>query len=639
MDFNKYYRRFAVSVEGEDEHDPNALSDSGFTTYDFIVIGGGTAGMVVASRLSEDPSIRVLLLEAGKELYDDPQTKILGLVTQAYGDGDLDWYYKSLPQKQLSACQIPATSGKSLGESSAINFGMVYPSRVGMNAWEALGNPGWGWNDIAPYLRSFQMAAAPPLEARAQLEGLKWEPFDQGQKGPGKLPFAKEYTSYQVSWWKAFQALGWPHREDPKKGGGTGPFISPVAVDPATNTRSHAASAYLTPEVRSRASLRIVTGVHIDKLHYSDYKAFRFPDDDPLSVNAVSYVQNGKSRRANVVGEVILAAGAMQSPHILELSGIGERRRLRELGIPSFIDLPGVGKKLHDHAAVPYGYELADGMPSEDATLDPDDVVAGMEAFMENRSGPLSTSMVSKFMPYPAPPFSERVKLIQKVESLLENKDLPVMYKKQYQLIKQIIQDPNEPTGQYTLAPFQMRHSGDLDPQDVFHKKDPGKSTSIFSTLSYPLSRGSVHINSANPWAPSVIDRGILQSPIHLELHTRHSMWTETLTQTPAMEPVLRKDSARLHSPEKVTDRRRAGSICRKLGLSMGDVSGTCAMMPRKDGGVVDPTLKVYGTANIRVVDASIFPLVPRGNIEATIYAVAEKAAAIIKEEYNLLSC
>jgi choline dehydrogenase-like flavoprotein len=349
-------------------------------------------------------------------------------------------------------------------------------------------------------------------------------------------------------------------------------------------------------------------------------------------------VQNGKSRRAHVVGEVILAAGALNTPHILEISGIGDWKRLSEIGIASFVDLPGVGENLQDHPVVPFSYELADGMPSDDAAREPDDVVKAVDAYQGDQSGPLGIPMVSAFMPCLELPFDERVKLLKKIEDLLQDEEVPVMYRKQYKLIKQMLQDPNESTGQYTLAPFQMHPRAGPKPRHIFRKRQTGNFVSILSSLNYPLSRGSVHITSQNPWAPSVIDHGILRDPIDLELHARHTRWADKLTETPAMTPVLKKNGVRLHSSKTVTELAKARGLCKNLALSMNDTCGTCAMMPREDGGVVDASLKVYGTANLRIVDASIFPLLPRGNIEATVYAVAEKATDIIREELKLLS-
>lgn len=204
--------------------------------------------------------------------------------------------------------------------------------------------------------------------------------------------------------------------------------------------------------------------------------------------------------------------------------------------------------------------------------------------------------------------------------------------KKQFDALRQILRDPNEPTAQYVLAPFQLLPREGPSPKGIFGLGHPGFFISIVSLLSYPFSRGSVHLKSDGPKGSPIIDSGILRHPVDVVLQAHHSIWMEKVAETEPMVSLLKTDGARLHTAERLTDVSKAKELCKELVLSMFHFSGTCAMLPREDGGVVDSKLRVYGTSNIRVVDASLFPLVPRGNIQAMVFAVAEKAADIIKQ-------
>ncbi|KAL4888789.1 hypothetical protein BDV59DRAFT_205779 [Aspergillus ambiguus] len=596
-------------------------------SFDFIIVGGGTSGLVVANRLSEDPSVRVLVLEAGTNRLNDPRIQVPGLAPATYGDPDFDWDFRSTPQEQLNGRQLLGTKGRTLGGSSAINLGMViYPSRSGMSAWEALGNPGWGWDSFAPYVRKFHTATPPSESVRAFFAGMKSDKEDQGSEGPVQVSFGDQYMPYHGAWLRAFESLGWPQKEDPIKGAGAGPFVNPGAIDPATHTRSHAGAAYLTPHVMQRTNLRVVTGARVEKVV--------FDSSDAVTARGVKFTKEGQAYTVAVAREVILAAGTTQTPQLLELSGIGNASLLRSHEIQSLVDLAGVGENLQDHGIVSFGYEVADGMPSGDMARDPEVAAAAMAAYQKDGSGPLGmVPLVSAFMPCLDLSGNEREHILQTLDASLDDRDLPVMYQKQYSILRDMLKDPNEPTAQYILAPFQLLPRAGSDPKQIFGMSHPGLFISIVSLLSYPLSRGSVHLSSADPAAAPVIDSGILRHPADLELQARHSMWMEKITETEAMSPLLKPGGQRLHTPEKLTDLQQAQDLCKELVLSMYHVSGTCAMMPRKDGGVVDPRLKVYGTSNVRVVDASVFPLVPRGNIQATVFAVAEKAADIIKED------
>ncbi|KAL4965816.1 GMC family oxidoreductase [Aspergillus stella-maris] len=597
------------------------------SSFDFIIVGGGTSGLVVANRLSEDPNIRVLVLEAGTNRLNDPRIQVPGLAPATYEDPDFDWDFRSTPQEQLNGRQLLGTKGRTLGGSSAINLGMViYPSRSGMNAWEALGNPGWGWDSFSPYVRKFHTGTAPSDSVREFFGGMKAEQADQGAHGPVQVSYGEQYLPYHGAWPRAFESLGWPQTEDPINGAGTGPFVTPGLVDPVTHTRSHAGAAYLTPDVLSRPNLRVVTGAQVEKILLDS-------SVETVTATGVRFTKDNQTYTIAATREVILAAGATQTPQILELSGIGSASILRSHGIEPFVNLPGVGENLQDHGIVAFGYEVANGLPSGDMARDPAVAAAAMAAYQKNGSGPLGmVGLVSAFMPCLDFPEHDRQQFLQKIDTSLEEQDLPPMYRKQYSALKDLLKDPNEPTAQYILAPFQLLPRAGPNPKQLFGMSHPGFFISIVSLLSYPLSRGSVHLASADPKAAPVIDSGILRHPADVELQARHSMWMEKIPETEAMSPLLKAEGERLHTPERLTDLRKAEGLCKELVLSMYHVSGTCAMMPAEDGGVVDPRLKVYGTSNLRVVDASIFPLVPRGNIQATVFAVAEKAADLIKE-------
>lgn len=485
--------------------------------------------------------------------------------------------------------------------------------------------PNWAWDDLAPYIRKFHTGSAPSDKVRQFFNGMQFDEKDQGTDGPVKVSFGEEYMPFHGAWFDAFKSLGYPQNGDPINGQGTGPFVTPGAIDPVTHTRSHAGAAYLTEAVKQRPNLRIMTGALVEKV------VFKKEGDGPVIATAVRMHHDEKSVEVRVNKEVILAAGATQTPQILELSGIGYAKLLNKHGIDVIVDNANVGENLQDHGIVSFGYEVADGMPSGDMVRDPQVAAAAMAAYQNDGSGPLGmVGLVSAFMPCLDFPAEERQKLVDSIDT----QNVSPALQKQYEVLKEIIKDPEESTAQYILAPFQLLPREGPSGKRIFGLGHPGFFISLVALLSYPLARGSVHIKSANPKDSPVIDEGILRHKVDLELRARHSIFMEKLAETEPLASMLKRGGERLHTPERLTDLKKAEEACKELVLSMYHVSGSCAMLPREDGGVVDTKLRVYGTSNVRVVDASIFPLEPRGNIQATVFAVAEKAADVIKKDY-----
>lgn len=518
--------------------------------------------------------------------------------------------------------------GRTLGGSSSINMGMViYPGRSGMDAWEKLGNPGWGWEGVSSYIRKFHTAAPPSDPARNTLKEVLYEQKHQGGNGPVKVSFGDHYMPYYGAWMESFKALGHPQTEDPINGAGTGPFISPSAVDPVTHTRSHSAAAYLGPEIRMRPNLRVVTGAQVDRI------VLEKRGNEVIAIG-VSFFKDEESFIISVKKEVILAAGATQSPKILELSGIGDEEILQSLGIPTIINNPSVGANMQEHGLVPYSYEVVDGLPSGDMARDMEFAAAAMMAYETDGSGPLGyIPFAAAFMPCVCLSQEKRNELVEAVKASIASSSTPMAVRKQLEAQVKLLANPDETTAQYILAPFQL-HARESIPKEAFSPKHPGLFVTIASVLSHPFSRGSTHISSADSRDAPTIDVGTLTHPVDLELHARHCMWADQIAATEPFASLLKRDGARLHTAEPL-GLEKSKELCKEMVMSNYHFCGTCVMMPREDGGVVDARLKVYGTANVRVVDASIFPLEPRGNIQATVFAVAEKAADIIKEDYN----
>ncbi|KAF1978065.1 putative aryl-alcohol dehydrogenase [Bimuria novae-zelandiae CBS 107.79] len=601
--------------------------------YDMIIVGGGTAGLVAAARLSEDGSKNILVIEAGEDRRGDPRIDTPGLLMSLWGDVTYDWGFWTEPQEYLGGRQIPQPRGKVLGGSSAINVtATVYPTKRNFDSWEALGNKGWSFKELAPYYRKCHTFYPASPETHELLSLDYMNPDNQGKDGPVRVCFPSgTYGPYQKAWMSAFKGAGVGNDRDPILGGKVGAFIPPNTVDPSTYQRSYAASAYFTPDIERRPNLSLLNTTFVNRILLRE-------SDGSLEAYGVE-ARAGDGSTYNIYAKsIILAAGAFQSPLILESSGIGSKHVLEQHSIPVLKHLPGVGENLQDHCFTTVSFEAADGQMTMDAARDPELVKTLLKQYTETRTGPLTGVPYSLAF---APPVDFQGRIEQsKIESLASEylvsggKSLEAGMKTQYDELRSTMLDPAESTCWYGLTPAQVDTSGHRTSmaQSVSPSR-PENYVTISIGLNHPLSRGHVHISSPFGTEPR-IDPKYLSHPLDLEILARGVQFVEKLVSQPGLKQLLKVDHRVPQEAGSLDDIEKAKQIAKDRLWTSYHPSCTCAMMPEALGGVVNDRLVVHGTKNLRVIDASIFPMIPLGNIQTTVYAVAERACDLIKEDW-----
>ncbi|KAL5321412.1 hypothetical protein ACEPPN_009370 [Leptodophora sp. 'Broadleaf-Isolate-01'] len=615
---------------------PSHLVDTSSTDklaeqYDFIIIGGGTAGLVVAARLTEDPNAQVLVLEAGSNRQDDPMILTPGLAFGMYGNPTYDWCFQSVPQACLNGRIIPQQRGKVLGGSSSIfQLQMVYNSKPSFDAWEKLGNPGWNWDTMLPYLRKFHThhPPGPADKAREIIDISNHDDALESTDGPVQTSYGGT-SDLDKAWYETWGNI----MKDLKyEGTDLGGLACPAAIDPKTRTRSSATSAFYSTDISSRPNLRVVTDALVSKI-LLEKKA-----GEVVATGVQLVSKSGKEISIKANREVILSAGTMKSPQILELSGIGDSKLLDQHGVEIFVDNPSVGENLQDHLLVSVSFEAADGvMTGETIMRDPTIMPALMEMYQKDQSGPLGHHFVPIAQFRLPGTFGPNGK--QYIPSLLERLSVPGGSESEQLKDAVTAELLSEATVQQIIAKMQFNISAGSKISDMVKGDVEGNYLSFMIALNHPFSRGNVHIASATPSDNPLIDPKYLSHPMDLELCARHIQFFSTLTSTAPLSHHLKPNGRRIPSyaftDGKEMDLETAKKVVKEHTISNYHPAGTCGMRPRDMGGVVDAELKVYGVKGLRVVDASVFPVLPRGNIITSVYAVAERAADMIKEEWK----
>ncbi|VUC26045.1 unnamed protein product [Clonostachys rosea] len=588
------------------------------TLFDFVIVGGGTAGLVVASRLSENSAHRVLVLEAGSDHSDDPRVKTPAFYATLF-QSDADWGFKSEPQPQLNGRSIGLHQGRALGGSSAINAQVfVPPGKHAIDAWEESGNPGWNWQGLESYYaRSHTLAGATQTT-----DGHS--PLEQNFHSPIQLSLSGDPVhAIQEAWKGTFQAEGHYVSSDPWLDQPTGAFSSLATVDASTKERSYSTTAYYHP-IKNRNNLQVLTDAVVERIIFET-------EGSATRATGVQYRYDDKIQTVTAAKEVIVAAGALQSPKLLELSGVGNSEILSRNGIQVVKELPGVGENLQDHVVCPIGIQAVDELETMDplARQEPDAIAHAMQQYATEQKGMLASSGMTTYayVPITAELSQDTTEALKK---LLHQNQPKVghahgsLAADLHGFVTKTLTDSTKPSGVFLSV---LSQAG---PTPV-----PGTWLTLVAYLPHPLSLGSVHIKSKQPLESPAIDPKYLSHPVDIEILAHQMRYLGHFAASSPFSKLLKQPLHYMDPAAEFADIDDAKEYLRSNAISMWHYAGSCAMLPEEKGGVVDTRLKVHGINNLRIVDSSVVPIITTGNLQSTVYAIAEKAADLIKADYG----
>ena len=505
------------------------------THADVVIVGAGSAGCVLAHRLSADPRRRVMLLEAG------PRDRSLWIhLPIGYGKTMFhpvyNWGFHTDPDPGMNNRRVYWPRGRGLGGSSSINgLIVVHGQPEDYDAWAAQGNEGWGWKDVLPYFRKSRMGVSSIPEKHELIEAIIAAGNELG------IPRTEEFNEGRqegVGYYRLFTKNGW---------------------------RSSSATAYLR-EAERRPNLEVRTGAHVGRILFEGTRA--------------AGVQVGNEKI--FAGEIILSAGALQSPQLLQLSGIGPAKFLSSMGIPVVADLPGVGENLQDHLQLRVMYKCTKPITTNDDLASLWGKMRIGAKWLFTRKGPLAIGI------------------------------------NQGGLFTRVLPESKTPDVQFHFATLSAELAG-AEPHPW-----PGFTMSVCQLR--PESRGRVRIRSTHPQEPPSMQPNYLSTELDRRCAIEGIKLARRLASTSALKPYVAEEYR--PGPKAETDADLL-EFARNYGATIFHPSGTCKM--GKDPlAVVDPALRVHGTEGLRVVDCSIMPTLVSGNTHAPVVMIAEKAADLI---------
>ncbi|EOR03672.1 hypothetical protein J056_003129 [Wallemia ichthyophaga EXF-994] len=594
--------------------DANQVNDQ---TFDYVIAGAGIGGLVTANRLTEDENTRVLVIEAGGQ-GDDVRDRI-DIPAEAYLNGlpvagsPYDWGIYTEAQDELNGRNLHWPRGKIVGGSTAVNaLYMTRSIKDEHDAWaELVDDDGWNWDSLLPYFRRYENFSPPASDLKDNLS-IEVKDSAHGYDGPIQISFPQYNYPQNSLWQETFNNLGVESDSDPFSGKNIGGYITPNSIDPDTQLRSYAASAYLYPVQNTRSNLVILSDALVTRINFDTSSS------KPVA-NGLTFTTSGSNNQFQVYAssEVVIAGGALGSPQILLQSGIGPRENLESQDVDVVVDLPGVGEHVQDHISATINYATTAPVAGN---LSDEELDHQLQLFKDGnfaRSVYSTPNGAIAYVPLDDLMGDDTDSFLDALEANMTD----------------ATSSGNEP--EQVKSGYRATYKSDLE--NVYRAGNAvveilmnnlGSNLGFQLAIQHPLSRGKISLGSQNASENANVDPRYLSHPADIQVLRSGLRYIRRLASTEPLSSVIESE---VSPGEDVMSDEDLNDYIRSSVVSQYHPASSCAMLPRENGGVVDSHLRVYGVDNLRVIDSSTIPLPIAAHHMQITYALCEKGADLIR--------